>query len=147
MKVHTVTEIHSTKPSMFSVFRNRSFTSLWVGELISGMGSALTTLAASILVFRITGSALSVGLMLIATVGPTFLDRHIAGVSVDGYDRIRILVTLDLRRGNMTFLIQRLIHFTDLCLNKKITIAIANSKIFVSSHSNKDLKLNYWSVA
>lgn len=58
--------VHSSSHSMFSVFRNRSFTLLWIGQLISSMGSALTALAASILVYRLTGSALSVGLMLIA---------------------------------------------------------------------------------
>ena len=36
--------------SMFSVFRNRSFIFLWIGQLISSMGA----LAASILAYRIT---------------------------------------------------------------------------------------------
>ena len=48
-----------------AVFRNRNFTLLWSGQFVSAMGSALTSLAASMLVYRLTGSALSVGLMLI----------------------------------------------------------------------------------
>jgi hypothetical protein len=39
-------------PSMFSVFRNRSFTYIWLAQLISSMGGALTALAASVLVYR-----------------------------------------------------------------------------------------------
>ena len=96
-------------PSMFSVFRNRSFTLLWVGQLISSMGSALTTLAASILVYRLTGSALSVGLMLIATSSPTILIGLIAGVIVDRYDRKRIMLISDLLRAVLIFLIPFLI--------------------------------------
>src|SRR5512143_1027811 len=90
--------------SMTAVFRNRAFTLLWIGQLVSGMGSALTTLAASIVVFRITGSALSVGLMLIATAGPTVLVGLLAGVFVDRYDRKRILVAADALRAVLIFL-------------------------------------------
>ena len=72
-------------PSTFSVFRNRSFTLLWIGQLVSSMGSALTALAASILVYRVTGSALSVGLML--TRQQDHRLRLIAGVFVDRYDQ------------------------------------------------------------
>src|SRR3972149_1656161 len=96
-------------PSMFSVFRNRSFTLLWVGQLISAMGSALTVLAASILVYRLTGSALSVGLMLIATSGPTILIGLIAGVFVDRYDSKRIMLISDVLRGVLILLIPFLI--------------------------------------
>jgi hypothetical protein len=45
-----MTEKGFARPSMFAVFRNRSFSLLWIGQLISGMGSALTTLASSLLV-------------------------------------------------------------------------------------------------
>ena len=37
--------------SPFQVFRNRNFRLMWTGQLISTMGSALTSLAASIYVF------------------------------------------------------------------------------------------------
>ncbi len=47
-----------TKVSAFAVFRNRNFTLLWSGQLVSTIGNALTSLAASILVYRLTGSAL-----------------------------------------------------------------------------------------
>ena len=41
--------------SPFAVFRNRSFSLLWTGQLVSTMGSALTSLAASIYIYRLTG--------------------------------------------------------------------------------------------
>jgi DHA3 family macrolide efflux protein-like MFS transporter len=89
----------SAAPSALAVFRNRNFTALWTGQLVSTIGSALTSLAASILVFRETGSALSVGLMLMATAAPSLLIGLIAGVFVDRLDRKRILIAADLIRG------------------------------------------------
>lgn len=73
--------------SPFAVFRNCSFALMWMGQLVSTAGSALTSFAASILIFRLTGSALSVGLMLMATAVPTLLVDLIASVFVDRYDR------------------------------------------------------------
>lgn len=68
-----MTEAAPAPLSPFAVFRNRNFSLMWTGQLISTIGSALTSLAASIYVFRLTNSALSVGLMLIATAAPSLL--------------------------------------------------------------------------
>src|SRR5512144_1573417 len=93
----------STSP--FSVFRNRNFSLMWSGQLVSTMGTALTSLAASIYVFRLTGSALSVGLMLMATAAPSLLVGLFAGVFVDRYDRKKIMIAADLVRAALVFLI------------------------------------------
>ena len=99
------------KPSTFAIFRNRSFTFLWLGQLISTIGNALTSLAASIVVFRLTGSALSVGLMLIATSAPTLVFGLIAGVFVDRFDRKRIMIIADLARAVVVILIPFLMPY------------------------------------
>src|SRR5918997_83268 len=78
--------------SPLAVFRNRSFTLLWTAQLVSSMGTALSSLAASILVYRLTGSAFSVGLMMMATALPTLFVGLIAGVFVDRYDRKKIMI-------------------------------------------------------
>src|SRR5512142_3068153 len=91
--------------SPFSVFRNRNFSLMWSGQLVSTMGSALTSLAASIYVFRLTNSALSVGLMLMATAAPSLLVGLLAGVFVDRYDRKKIMIICDLIRGVLVLLI------------------------------------------
>ena len=85
-----------TATSPFAIFRNRNFTLLWTGQLVSTIGNALASLAASILVYRLTGSALSVGLMLMATAVPSIFVGLIAGVFVDRYDRKRIMIAADL---------------------------------------------------
>jgi MFS family permease len=100
-----------TKPtSPFKVFRHRNFSLMWVGQLVSTIGSALTSLAASILVYRQTdGSALSVGLMLMATAAPSLLVGLVAGVFVDRFDRKRIMLIADLLRAVLVFLIPFLV--------------------------------------
>lgn len=95
--------------SAFAVFRNRNFTLLWSAQLVSTIGSALTSLAASILVYRETGSALSVGLMLMATAAPSIVLGLIAGVFVDRWDRKRIMLIADLIRAALVFAIPFLV--------------------------------------
>jgi len=104
-----MTAAASSSPSPFLVFRNRSFTLMWTGQLISTAGSALTSLAAGILVYRLTGSALSVGLMMMATALPTLFVGLLAGVFVDRYDRKNIMIAADLIRAALVFLIPFLI--------------------------------------
>ncbi len=82
----------AVKPSMFSVFRRRDFSLLWLAQLISTAGSALTNLAAAIYVFRETQSALAVGLTLMVTAAPSLVVGLLAGVFVDRHDRKRIMV-------------------------------------------------------
>jgi DHA3 family macrolide efflux protein-like MFS transporter len=79
-------------PSMFAVFRKRDFSLLWLAQLISTAGSALTDLAAGIYVFRVTGSALAVGLTLMVTALPSLVVGLLAGVFVDRHDRKRIMI-------------------------------------------------------
>ncbi len=77
---------------MFAVFRKRDFSLLWTAQLVSTAGSALTDLAAGIWVYRETGSALAVGLTLMATAVPSLIVGLLAGVYVDRHDRRRIMI-------------------------------------------------------
>ena len=85
--------------SPFAIFRNRNFSLLWTGQLITEMGTSLTSLAASIYVYKVTGSALNVGLMMMASAAPSLLVGLIAGVFVDRYDRKRIMMVADMIRA------------------------------------------------
>ncbi len=96
-------------PSPFAVLRRRNFGLMWTGQLVSTIGSALTSLAASILVYRLTGSALSVGLMLMATAAPSLLVGLVAGVFVDRSDRKRMMIIADISRAVLVFLIPFLV--------------------------------------
>src|SRR5919106_495253 len=83
----------------FAIFRNRSFVYLWTGQLISTIGDALTSLAAGIIVFRITGSILNVGIMLMVSSVPTLIFGLVAGVVVDRFDRKTIMLASVILRG------------------------------------------------
>jgi cysteine desulfurase/selenocysteine lyase len=72
----------NTHHGAYTVLRNPAFTLLWAAQLISVAGSALTALAAALLVYRLTGSALSVGLMLMSTALSSLLIGLVAGVFV-----------------------------------------------------------------
>jgi len=84
---------------MFAVFKKRDFSLMWTAQLVSTIGSSLTDLAAAILVFRVTNSALNVGLTLLVTALPTLFVGLFAGVFVDRFNRKRILLASDLFRG------------------------------------------------
>ncbi|TME08416.1 MAG: MFS transporter, partial [Chloroflexi bacterium] len=90
---------------MFAIFRKRDFSLMWLAQLVSTIGSSLTDLAAAILVFRITGSVLNVGLVLIVSALPTLFVGLFAGVFVDRFNRKRILLASDLLRGGIVLLI------------------------------------------
>jgi CRP-like cAMP-binding protein/sugar phosphate permease len=79
-------------PSMFAVFRRRDFSLLWLAQLVSTAGSALTDLAAGIFVWRATESTLAVGLTLIVTAIPSLVVGLLAGVYVDRHDRKKIMI-------------------------------------------------------
>ncbi len=98
--------------STFAIFRNRNFTRMWIAQLISEMGASVITLASSLYIYQITGSALNVGLLLMATVAPSPLIGLIAGVFVDRMDRKRILLVADLLQAGCSFAIPcGVLHF------------------------------------
>jgi MFS family permease len=122
--------------SPFAVFRNRNFSLLWTGQLISTMGSALTSIAASIYVFRLTNSALSVGLMLMATAAPSLLVGLFAGVFVDRYNRKTIMITADVLRGALVLLIPLLAPVNIIWLYVIVMLTSAISQFFDPAHES-----------
>lgn len=124
----------ASTPSPFAVFRNRSFALLWVGQVVETIGASLTSLAASILVFRLTGSAATVGLMLMATAAPTILVGLLAGLVVDRYDRKRIMVIADLTRAVLVFLIPLLIPQSIAWLYIIVMLSAAVTQFFDPAH-------------
>ena len=122
--------------SPFAVFRNRNFSLLWSGQLISTIGTALSSLAASIYVFRLTDSALSVGLMLMATAAPSLLVGLFAGVFVDRYDRKKIMIIADLTRAVLVFLVPFLVPLNIIWLYIIIMLTSAIGQFFDPAHES-----------
>jgi len=122
--------------SPFAVFSNRNFSKMWTGQLVSTMGSALTSLAASIYVFRLTNSAMSVGFMLMATAAPSLLVGLFAGVLVDRFDRKRIMIATDLSRAVLVFLIPFLVPLSVIWLYVIVMLTSAIGQFFDPAHES-----------
>jgi DHA3 family macrolide efflux protein-like MFS transporter len=84
--------------------RNKSFMALWLGQTISFIGDYFYWLAIPIMVERLTGSALLVGLSVIASALPMLLLGPVAGVFVDRWDRKRTMIVADLLRALLVLL-------------------------------------------
>jgi MFS family permease len=136
MATLTTTPVSSPSLSPFAVFRNRNFSRMWTGQLVSTMGSALTSLAASILVFRLTNSAMSVGLMLMATAAPSLLVGLFAGVLVDRFDRKWIMIAADLIRAVLVFLIPFLVPHNIIWLYVIVLLTSAIGQFFDPAHES-----------
>ncbi len=132
----TVSSAASAPISPFAVFRNRNFALMWSGQLVSTIGSALTSLAASIYVFRVTGSAASVGLMLMATAAPSLLVGLIAGVFVDRFDRKRIMIIASLLRAVLVFAIPFLVPLSIVWLYILAALSSAVGQFFDPAHES-----------
>jgi DHA3 family macrolide efflux protein-like MFS transporter len=86
------------------LFRNRNFVALWLGQTISFIGDYFYWLAVPIMVERLTGSAMMVGLSTISNALPLLLLGPAAGVFVDRWDRKRTMIVADLLRGLLVLL-------------------------------------------
>ena len=78
--------------------KKRSFSRfllLWAGELVSAIGSGLTSFGLGVYVFRQTGSAADMALVTLLAFLPTLLLSVPAGVLADRYDRRLLMMVGD----------------------------------------------------
>ncbi len=84
---------------MLAVLRQRNFSLLWFGQLVSIAGDWVLFIALPFYVYDLTGSALATGGMFIASTLPRVLLGSVAGVFVDRWDRKRTMIAADLLRA------------------------------------------------
>lgn len=109
---------------------------MWTGQLVSTIGSALSSLAGAIYVYAKTGSAVSVSLMLIATAAPTLAVGLIAGVFVDRYDRRWIMVGADVVRAVLVALLPVLLPHGIAWLYVIVALTSAVGQFFSPAHES-----------
>ena len=74
------------------VLKNRSFSFLWVGQIISQLGDRLDQMALiGFIYLRAPGSSIEIAKILSFTIIPVFLIGPLAGVYVDRWDRRRTM--------------------------------------------------------
>ena len=81
-----------------SVFSNRSFSLFYAGQAFSYVGDGLRVIAIPLLVYHLTGSALSTGITYALELGPFALFGLIGGSLADRLDRRRLMIACDFVR-------------------------------------------------
>jgi MFS family permease len=84
--------------------RNRSFSLLWFGQLISFFGDRIHQVALGFLVIN-RGTPLDVGFVFAATAIPSVFLGPVAGALVDRWDRRRTMIACDLVRAALVLLV------------------------------------------
>jgi MFS family permease len=77
---------------LLALLRQRNFSLLWFGGLISFTGDWVLFVALPLYIYNLTGSVLATGTLFITSLLPHVLLGSVAGVYVDRWDRRRILI-------------------------------------------------------
>jgi MFS family permease len=75
------------------------FAKFWVGQTISNLGSSVTVFALPLLVFKLTGSPLNLGVTMATEFVPYLLFGLVIGAWVDRLDRKRLMIGADIARA------------------------------------------------
>jgi predicted MFS family arabinose efflux permease len=89
----------SAAPRIGSLYRNRDFTLLFAGQLVSVVGSRMSLVAFPLLVLALTGSPGKAGLSGFFATLPYLLWHLPAGVLVDRLDRKTVMICSEATRG------------------------------------------------
>ncbi|HEX3866639.1 MAG TPA: MFS transporter [Gemmatimonadaceae bacterium] len=76
----------------FSSLRHRNFRLYFIGQMVSNTGNWLTNVAITLLVLKITGSGLRVGVLAACQYGPLVILSPYAGALADRYSKRRSLI-------------------------------------------------------
>ncbi len=109
----------------------QKFLVIWVGQLISCIGSGLTAFALAVYVYTLTGTAASVSLVTLCAFLPSVLLAPIGGVFADRFDRRLMMILGDL------FSAAGLVYMLVVILNGEIVLwqicfGVSVSSIFVA---------------
>jgi len=78
-------------PTAFESLHHRNYRLLWIGSLISSSGDWMDQVALNWLVYELTGSAFSLGLLNLCRLVPILVFTLIGGVVADRFERRRLL--------------------------------------------------------
>ena len=113
---------------MLRALRYRNYRLFFGGQIISLVGTWITRIATSWLVYRLTGSALLLGVVGFAGQIPAFLLAPFAGIVVDRCDRHRLLVV------TQTLSMLQSFALAALTLSGHITVAALIALNIVAGH-------------
>lgn len=94
-----------------TVLSHRDFSYLWSGQLVSNIGTAISSLALMFYAFALTGSAMSMAILAMVQVLPVVVFAGFVGVYVDQWNRKTIMIASDVVRAVTILLIPLTIYF------------------------------------
>ena len=94
-----------------AVLGHRDFSRLWSGQLVSNIGTAISSLALMFYAYHLTGSAMAMAILAMVQVIPVVIFAGFVGVYVDQWNRKKIMVASDIVRAIVILFIPLAIYF------------------------------------
>ena len=82
---------------------NSNFRCLWAGQVVSLLGDWFNLIASAILIAKLTGSGLAMGILFTIRMVAPFVIAPIAGIYADRYNRKHLLIITDVVRAFIVF--------------------------------------------
>jgi MFS family permease len=92
-----------------ALVRNRNFSLLWTGQLVSFFGDRIHQVALGVLVLQF-GTPLDLGFTLGATAAPSLLLGPLAGALVDRWDRRTTMIVCDIARAGLVLTVPLVVN-------------------------------------
>jgi MFS family permease len=108
------------------------FGRFWLGQTISNLGSSFTFFALPLLVFKLTGSPINLGITTAATFIPYLLFGLVIGAWVDRVDRKRLMIATDLARAAVIATIPLLAAADALSVGWVYAVAFASATLTIA---------------
>lgn len=89
----------------------RTFAFVWAGQLVSVVGTGLTSFALGVWVYQRTGSATKFALIALFATLPGIICAPLAGTVIDRWDRRTVMIVCDFGSGLCTLITALLLYF------------------------------------
>jgi MFS family permease len=111
------------------------FAKFWLGQTVSNLGSSVTLFALPLLVFKLTGSPLNLGVTMATSFVPYLLFGLVIGAWVDRVDRKRLMIATDVARALLISVIPLLADAGELAIGWIYAVAFLQSTLTIAFDS------------
>ena len=111
---------------------SRDFFKFWAGQTISNLGSSFTQWAIPLLVYKLTHSAIALGVGTAATFLPYLLFGLLIGAWMDRVDRKKAMIGLDLLNAAVIFSIPIVATYGHLTVGWIYAVTFIQSTVFIA---------------
>jgi predicted MFS family arabinose efflux permease len=118
-------------PAPAPLRRNRDFVLLWSGQVVSTVGTRVSSIAFPLLVLSLTGSPVQAGIVGFAQTLPYLLLYLPAGALVDRWDRKRIMLAADAGRAAALGSVAVVLAIDEPSMTQLIVVALVEGSLFV----------------